>query len=136
MNEAFFSIAYEAAKRSLGIKKGWGKVGAALVHKKHGLICSRPNILKTHPLLVKYTNFPFLHAESSCIIHHGMDNCYGCDLYITRVKKNGTMTMAKPCDICQALMMEVGIKNFYYTDWSGNFCVGEYVEKKLPECSH
>lgn len=76
------------------------------------------NSYKTHPKLKMY-NYPCLHAEAHAMINHGLLNCHGCTLVVTRVLRNGKMTMAKPCNCCEEFMKEYGIKKVYYTDWNG-----------------
>lgn len=77
------------------------------------------NSYKTHPKLKMY-HYPVLHAEAHAMINHGLYNCDGWSLVVTRVLRNGEMTMAKPCECCVGFMKEYGIKNIYYTNWNGD----------------
>lgn len=54
------------------------------------------------------------------MINHGLLDCSGCSLIVTRVLRNGRMTMAKPCSCCLEFMKEYGIKNVFYTNWDGD----------------
>ena len=62
-----------------------------------------------------------MHAETHAILNTGMDYIKSGSKYmlVTRIQKNGKITMAKPCSCCMALMKEAGIKEVYYTDWDG-----------------
>lgn len=77
------------------------------------------NNAKTHPALLPFTPWPYLHAESNCLIHHGLANSEGLDLLVIRVLKSGDLSMAKPCNVCTKLIKYAKIKNVYYSDWLG-----------------
>lgn len=82
-------------------------------------VLTKNNSLKTHPYLAKYTEYPYLHAESSVVLAYGLDNCRGLDIFVTRTLRDGTTTMAKPCKVCTRILNEVGIRKVYYTNWKG-----------------
>lgn len=42
-------------------------------------------------------------------------------LYVVRFLADGTVTMAKPCELCQNMINSYGVKKVYYTDWEGNW---------------
>ena len=91
----------------------------ATLLKRGKPVRTRTNLKKTHPYLAKYTEYPYLHAESHVVLSYGIDNCKGLDIYVTRVLKDGTLTMAKPCKVCMRILREVGIRNVFYTNWYG-----------------
>lgn len=96
------------------------KVGAVLFNKKGKVLVAKNNSYKTHPNLKDFTAYPHLHAESSCILHMGLDNCHGLNLLVTRIRNpNATLTMAKPCPVCYNIITKVGINKLYYTNWQG-----------------
>jgi tRNA(Arg) A34 adenosine deaminase TadA len=114
----------EAAKAVCLAAEGTGrnknfKVGAILFKKNH-IYAARSNSYKTHPHILLYSNYPYLHAESACILSHGLDNCYGMDLMVTRMLRNKQLCMAKPCEACMSLIKDVGISNVYFTNWEGD----------------
>lgn len=76
------------------------------------------NSYNSHPL-VKFYKYPHIHAETHSIINAGINYVKGCNVLVTRIQKNGKITMAKPCSCCMALMKEAGIEEVYYTDWDG-----------------
>lgn len=93
------------------------------------------NLIKTHPYLARFTDFPFLHAESHVILRHGLDNCAGLDMLVIRKRKDSLsqsstgddeapvssgLTMSKPCDTCRALIKLAKIRHVYYSDWNGD----------------
>ena len=88
---------------------------SAILVKKNRMREAAVNSRKTHPLLSNFYSFPFLHAESSVIIKHGISNCEGYILYVIRILKNNNLALAKPCFACQKLIQSVGIKRVYYS---------------------
>lgn len=65
--------------------------------------------------------WPSMHAEESAILkvlRHpaGLRKLQGATLYVSRVKKDGTCGLAKPCKDCQDLIDSVGIKKVIYTE--------------------
>lgn len=93
--------------------------GAVLFDRSGKILSAKSNSLKTHPKLVKFTDYPYLHAESACIIGHGMDNCDGLSLLVLRVLKNDQVSLSKPCVICQRVIEDAGLNSVYYTDVNG-----------------
>ncbi len=95
------------------------KLAASLIHKGK-IVCAKGNSRKTHPIQLKYAPYPYLHAESHCIIGYGLDNCAGLDILVVRVDANGDLAMSFPCPHCYELCKKVGISNIYYVDWDRN----------------
>jgi len=44
----------------------------------------------------------------------------GDELIVYRFKKDGSVSMAKPCKDCRRMIIAKGIKKVTYTDWEGN----------------
>ena len=42
-------------------------------------------------------------------------------LHVMRFTKNGSISMAKPCQYCQGYLKKKGIKKVKYTDWNGEW---------------
>lgn len=114
---AIVTAAIEAARETEGIKRY--KLGACLFDKRGKIINAKGNSRKTHPVLKRYTEYPYLHAESHCILGHGLDNCTNLNLFVLRLDSFGQPTMAKPCSTCLELGRLVGLSSIAYTDWSG-----------------
>lgn len=116
--DAIIRRAIQAAKETEGIKRY--KLGAVLFDKRGNILNVKGNCRKTHPALSKFTPFPYLHAESYCLISHGLDHCRDLNLFVLRLDGRGRTTMAKPCDVCGDLGRFVGLRSIMYTDWEGN----------------
>lgn len=88
------------------------------------------NCNKTHPIQKKYNKYrkpsdsmlPKLHAEINCInsIKHleGI-NFSKIKLYIYRIRKDQPFGLARPCPSCMAAIMDLGIRDIYYTTNDG-----------------
>jgi len=100
------------------------RVGAILFEKSR-ILTAKTNSYKTHPALAKFTKWPYLHAETSCLLSHGLDNCSSASLLVLRLHlDNRTLSCAKPCDVCMGLIEMAGIRNVFYSDWDGSIkCV-------------
>jgi deoxycytidylate deaminase len=94
-------------------------VQATLLKKGKPLLTKR-NSLKTHPLLKQHTKYPYLHAESAVIFALGIDKCSNLDLYVQRFRRDGRISMAKPCKTCMKIIKQANIRRIYYTNWSGD----------------
>jgi tRNA(Arg) A34 adenosine deaminase TadA len=106
------------------------QVGAA-VYDKHGkLIAKGWNKTKSHPyqsVLANRVNQPskiYLHAEVAAILAAIKTGRIPHTIIVTRVTRRDTLSMAKPCEICQLAIKEAGIKLVGYTDGKG---VMQYV---------
>lgn len=112
--------AYAVALSGQGVGPRYAfRHGAVLFDRSGKILSAKSNSLKTHPKLAKFTDYPYLHAESACIIGHGMDNCDGLSLLVLRVLKNNQVSLSKPCIICQRVIEDAGLKSVYYTDVTG-----------------
>jgi len=60
---------------------------------------------------------PSGHAEARVLRKSG----YGATVYVARVKKDGSLAMAKPCSKCMAALRAMGVEMVYWTisnnDW-------------------
>lgn len=56
------------------------------------------------------------HAEMDAVLKaRGKTDLRGCKLYVVRIKPSGGLGMAKPCEICQHIMYNYGIRRAYYS---------------------
>ena len=124
MKKKFITAAHAVAMTGTGVgMRSKFRLGAVLVYK-NSIVSVGTNSYKTHPLMSKRTEWPYLHAEQHAIIRAGVDHCEGLDLYIARVKKNNALALSKPCNVCAELIRDVGIKNIYYSTDTEEFING------------
>ena len=94
------------------------RIGAALMRRGQVVSRGRNIFKKSHTK--SRTMFNGIHAEFNCL--HGIDpgKIRNCVLFVARITKAGSISMARPCDGCRELLRECGIKVFYYTDYNGD----------------
>lgn len=110
------------------------RLGAVLVHKGKVLSVGW-NSCKTSPLqksLNRFRDYDLdcsaahhtLHAEVSCLSKiKDLDIDWGkANLFVYRIKKDGSAGLARPCKACQALIKNMGIKNIYYSTDNNSWC--------------
>jgi deoxycytidylate deaminase len=95
------------------------RVGAVLV-RQHCTISTGKNYpTKTHPLIRKYSNVKTIHAEFDAVIGIDRHLVEGSYLYVYRETRDGKIAMAKPCDMCLAFLIEMGVRKIFYTNHDG-----------------
>lgn len=129
----YFSKARQAATISDYYKT---HVGCVAVYQGNiiGIGC---NCNKTHPVQKFYNKYrtpsesmpPKLHAEISCInsIRNFDINFSKVKLYIYRIRNDQPFGLSRPCPSCMAAIIDLGIKDIYYTTNDGY--VHERIEK-------
>jgi tRNA(Arg) A34 adenosine deaminase TadA len=98
------------------------RMGAVLVKGKTviGAGCNRND----HPKLRRWRSrhlFPHtgLHAEMAALWGCDWKALPGTRLYVVRVKRDGSLAMAKPCKVCEELIGWAGIRKVYYSNLTG-----------------
>lgn len=105
------------------------RLGCVVVYKNK-VISVGWNMNKTNPLqkeLNTYRGFDSTSAYNSLHAEvHALLKCKNLDidwrrvnLFVYRIKKDGTRGMAKPCEACQALIRNMGIREVYYSTARG-----------------
>lgn len=90
------------------------RLGAVIV-RGHRVLATGHNGLRYSKQIGKST----LHAEEAAIVKmlqsSRQHQLIGADLYVSRVRPNGSIGLAKPCDRCMDLIKSVGISRIFYT---------------------
>lgn len=64
-----------------------------------------------------------LHAEQDALskLLNNPDVIKGASILVIRINNNaaGKISMAKPCEFCQKMIEDYGIRNVYYSDYNG-----------------
>lgn len=93
----------------------------AIIYRSNSLIATGINSSRVQN---KYVGFmedkpPAYHAEEKAIMNAratiGSNDLSGMVLYVARSYKNGKAAMSAPCQKCQALIKEAGIKKVVFT---------------------
>lgn len=61
------------------------------------------------------------HAEMDAVAKLGKDIRPTDVLHVMRFMKNGTVSMAKPCEYCQLYLKKKGIRHVRYSGWQGEW---------------
>lgn len=115
-DERIINLATRAAEKS---QHRFHRVGA-IVAKGNRIIGFGINKYRTHPQQINWhteQNSNSIHAELDAII--SSHDVKGSTLYVVRILKDGTCSMAKPCKECQKIIAAAGIKRVVYTTWDG-----------------
>lgn len=99
------------------------RLGAVLVKKGRVISTGYNDMNKSHPIMQKYLgkrDFTLgLHAEVHSCIGVSASDLLGADLWVCRLHKDGSLAMARPCQVCQRFLADVGIRRVHFTDNSG-----------------
>lgn len=108
--ERFFDIARRLSKKS----NYCHQLGAVVVKKRKmvGFGYNKPN--KTHPR--SGNPFKTTHAELDAILGLAKEDLVGSTIYVYREHKDGSPANSKPCQYCEMLIKQAGIKKVCYTD--------------------
>lgn len=93
----------------------WFKSGAALTFGVNSERCSKKFMRRYRDGTVRY----HLHAEMDLLIKMGSQ--IADEIYVIRFRKNGEISMAKPCKYCQKYLRRYGVKRVRYTNWEGQW---------------
>jgi len=120
-DHAWWATAVSVALNSPGVggrNKNTYRLGSVLTNKRR-LYTARHNSYKTHPLLIKFTDYPYLHAESAAIFAQGIKKCENLSLYTVRLMRNGHIAPAHPCEACRAIMKLAGLESAFVSTYEG-----------------
>lgn len=110
----FFKAARLVSYLSVGGHYASKRMGAVLFKGKSQLGYGFNILNKTHPLHKKAITS--IHAEINCLLkRRHYDDISDCSIVVYREDGNGEPALAKPCDNCQMVMKEYGIKKVYYS---------------------
>ena len=85
------------------------------------------NTRKSHPEMIRQFRNGSCgscsHAEVSALNKVPRQCRHAVKLYVMRFLKNGTLSCAKPCQMCQGFLLRNGVdfKNVFYTNWEGDW---------------
>ena len=120
-NSTILKYLTKLAMNNEGVKGKW-KLAAGIV-LKNNLIATGVNSYKTHPMMAKYgknSEAIFLHAEVNAISNAlkllEPAQLAKCDLYVVRVRRDGSYGCARPCCGCARAIGEFGLRNVYWTE--------------------
>lgn len=113
MKLRMFQLAKQMSLKSTGIHR----LGCVIAKKNKVISRGFNTCYKTHPATPHPSQT--LHAEIRAVLQ-APTNLKGAVAYVYREHKNGDAANARPCETCQQVLRNLGIKTVYYTD-SGSF---------------
>ena len=108
--DRLFDIARSMSKKS----KYCHQLGAVIAKKNKVMSVGFNNPYKTHPR--SNNRFKTIHAELDAILGLAKEDLVGSTIYVYREHKDGSPANSKPCQYCQMLIKQAGIKKVCYTD--------------------
>ena len=127
----YFAVAKRQAEKStfsrqkVSAKVDNVRIGSAIV-KGNYVVSSGCNKTKTHPVQQLHNNrhmthipSPKIHAEVDALIYSRYDDLSGCEIFVYRENKDGTLSNCRPCKACQGALKAAGIQHIYYTTEKG-----------------
>lgn len=106
---------------------GRARVGCIVADGKR-ILSAGFNSTRSHPLQARYDsyrtfraghNVPHcLHAEIAALAPLIDDQSIAwnrVELYVARIYKDGSAALSRPCPACRRLIMDLGIRNLFYT---------------------
>lgn len=106
-----------ATEEEASLSKSSFRLGAVI--SSNGKIVGRGhNSNKSHTQIGtnKYSKpYTRMHAEIAAMINAYPDHIAGGDMYVVRLKRDGTKALSKPCNLCMWVMKKHGVNKVFYT---------------------
>ena len=104
--EGLFDLARQIAELSTSRFR----VGAVIARRSHPLSLGVNDMLKTHP-----KRKPRYGCAEFYAIKRARTSVEGADIYVVRIRRNGSLGLARPCIMCALDLQEVGITRVFYS---------------------
>jgi deoxycytidylate deaminase len=121
MSEHHYKLAVNMAKKSISRFR----LGAVLARKSRVISTGFNDMRRTHPKMQRFNPdkswCPGLHAEVDACLGVDRKELQGAEIYVARILKSGAIALARPCEICQRFLLDVGVRRIYFTDITGNW---------------
>lgn len=116
MTSGILKLAIEEAEKSTNYPY---RVGA-VVFKSSRIISSGHNQVRSNSICKKYKIYDeSLHAEQDALLGLEWSKLKNCSICVIRMNSSGNLSMGKPCKMCWNILKFVGIKNVYYSSYTG-----------------
>lgn len=73
-------------------------------------------LLKGGRMLQASHNFSHIHAEHAVLNKAWRQDIEGSTMLVIRIRKNGTLGLAKPCKLCMKRLAQAGVKKVIYSN--------------------
>lgn len=102
---------YKQFRMGAVLVKNGGIKNLAVNHKDYCSFAARFQA----PEARQHAIVPTAHAEISVILNQAASSTEGATIYVVRINRDGKLRLAKPCQMCRAAMLFVGIKKVIYS---------------------
>jgi deoxycytidylate deaminase len=96
------------------------KLSALILYKGRPISFGINDQTKTHPEIRKYSEVKTMHAEMAAIFKiKDKEILKNCEVIVYREDRAGNMANSRPCEVCQAIFRNYGIKKVTYSTANG-----------------
>lgn len=102
-------------------KRGSYRLASVVVDKRGKILGEGVNSYKTHPFSLQHSEYPYLHAERAAIIacKPFITELNDFNIYTVRIKKDGSIGLAMPCESCMMMLEMFDCRGCYFTTETG-----------------
>lgn len=100
-------------------------------HRHFSFICQRSNIIavgfaqkhKTHTRAARWFGYNSIHSEFDALRQMMKSNKSMAGMYMVniRIRSNGQLALSRPCVCCTRMLIEMGVRDVYYSCPDGVF---------------
>jgi len=120
MNKRHFELAARTALKS----RSKFRLGSVLARRTRVISVGWNDMYKSHPIMDRYKERGIsytlgLHSEIHACIGVPTSDLIGAEIYVYRIKRNGSPGLARPCRICTSFLRNMGISMAYFSTDEG-----------------
>ena len=123
-----YNIHFQLAARAAIRSDSKFRLGAVLARRTRAISIGWNDMGKTHPVMNKFSEnkpwSPGIHAEIDACLGVNRDDLDGAQIYVVRLKRDGSLGMARPCGVCARILKDMRIEIAYFSTGQG---FGEYT---------
>lgn len=103
------------------------RLGAVLVKGRRVLSAGFNQMNKTHTVMARFikdrNHLIGIHAEIAATVGVAAADLDEATIIVYRVLANGKQALAKPCEMCQKYLFDIGVLKVYYSTVEGYKCL-------------
>lgn len=127
-------IARKQALENFKNSKNSVNIGAVVING-NGIICGegKNDMRKSHPRLLSFYPFPFIHAEAAAVINSkkSVSRLNDATVVVVRVGNEGKLGNCRPCIFCQNFLFHSGVRTAVFVNEKGEFEVMSIKDQKI-----
>ena len=120
MNRKVLNKVVDISYNLLDLPNGRSRHFSFLVKRNNIVSMGWNKILKTHPIAFRYEHpYHKIHSELDCILNTKEENLSKLVMINVRIDMHNRLRISKPCNPCQNMLRDYGIKNVYFSTGVG-----------------